>query len=198
MSKLWKMVMDTIICLSRKHCGKRRNCSLRVLFPFSHNVVKSCLLSMRQNEYLWCKGLTHYLTIPTFSEPGENSLWKTLYEDEKFFSSQYLISYHCLSNSEIVVCKCFQLVKGIRLSLPPPQPLIPLTDTRERFCCRILWKRYKIYCQKVLVRFLSAALPCGSGHGYDTAELLCYIVEILDRHVHMSRRNAEKWPSPTK
>ena len=25
---------DTIICLSRKHCGKRRNCSLRAISPF--------------------------------------------------------------------------------------------------------------------------------------------------------------------
>ena len=26
-------------------------------FSFSHNVFKSCLLLMRQNEYLWSKGL---------------------------------------------------------------------------------------------------------------------------------------------
>ena len=35
---------DTIICLSRKHCGKRRNCSLRAISPFFHNVFKSSLL----------------------------------------------------------------------------------------------------------------------------------------------------------
>ena len=27
-------------------------------FSFSHNVFKSCLLLVRQNEYLWSKGLT--------------------------------------------------------------------------------------------------------------------------------------------
>ena len=27
-------------------------------FFFSHNVFKSCLLLVRQNEYLWSKGLT--------------------------------------------------------------------------------------------------------------------------------------------
>ena len=26
-------------------------------FSFSHNVFKSCLLLMRQNEYLWSRGL---------------------------------------------------------------------------------------------------------------------------------------------
>ena len=33
MAKIW-INGDSIICLSRKHCGKRRNCSLRVIFPF--------------------------------------------------------------------------------------------------------------------------------------------------------------------
>ena len=29
-------------------------------FSFSHNVFKSCLLLMRQNEYLWSKGLSSH------------------------------------------------------------------------------------------------------------------------------------------
>ena len=33
MSKTWTNG-DTFICLSRKHCGKRRNCSLRAISPF--------------------------------------------------------------------------------------------------------------------------------------------------------------------
>ena len=33
MSKLWTNG-DTIICLSRKHYGKRRNCSLQAISPF--------------------------------------------------------------------------------------------------------------------------------------------------------------------
>ena len=33
MAKIW-MNGDTIICLSRKHCGKRRNCLLRAISPF--------------------------------------------------------------------------------------------------------------------------------------------------------------------
>ena len=47
MSKIWT-TGDTLISLSRKHCGKRRN---------SHNVSKSRLSLMCQNEYLWSKSL---------------------------------------------------------------------------------------------------------------------------------------------
>ena len=32
-------------------------------FSFSHNVFKSCLLLMRQNEYQWSKGLTPFSTV---------------------------------------------------------------------------------------------------------------------------------------
>ena len=34
MAKEWT-VGDTITCLSRKNCGKRRNCSLQAISPFS-------------------------------------------------------------------------------------------------------------------------------------------------------------------
>ena len=33
MAKIWPN-WDTIIGLSRKHCGKRRNCSLQAIYPF--------------------------------------------------------------------------------------------------------------------------------------------------------------------
>ena len=33
------------------------------------SMVKSCLLLMHQNEYLWSKGLTLYHTIPSFNKP---------------------------------------------------------------------------------------------------------------------------------
>ena len=78
-------------------------------FSFSHIVFKSCLLLMRQNEYLWNKGstdgwmhrhkhiyarylnetikwhvysLTLYHKIATFNDPKERSLLKTLWEKE--------------------------------------------------------------------------------------------------------------------
>ena len=60
--------------MGRKHGGKRRNCLWRAISPLPSvfkrlvsqgrqkvslcgNVFKSCLLLMRQNEYLWSKGL---------------------------------------------------------------------------------------------------------------------------------------------
>ena len=33
MAKIYKN-RDTVICLSRKHCGKRKNCSLQAISPF--------------------------------------------------------------------------------------------------------------------------------------------------------------------
>ena len=49
---------DTIIRLSRKHCGKRRNCSFRAISSFPTMFFKSCMLLMCLNEYLWSEGLT--------------------------------------------------------------------------------------------------------------------------------------------
>ena len=46
----------TIIRLSRKHCGKRRNCSLRAISSFPIMFSKAMCFFMRQNEYLWGKG----------------------------------------------------------------------------------------------------------------------------------------------
>ena len=58
MSKIWTNE-DTIIWLSRKHCGKRRNCWLRAIssFPTMFFLFPQCLLLMHQNGYLWSKGL---------------------------------------------------------------------------------------------------------------------------------------------
>ena len=35
-------------------------------FSFSHNIFKSCLLLMRQHEYLWSKGLIFFFYIYNF------------------------------------------------------------------------------------------------------------------------------------
>ena len=43
--------------LSRKHWGKMRNCLLQAILLFPQ-CFQSCLLRIRQNEYLWRKGLT--------------------------------------------------------------------------------------------------------------------------------------------
>ena len=59
MSNIWTNE-DTIFWLSRKHCGKRRNCSLRGMSSFP-TVFSKAVLLMRQNEYLWSKGLNSAL-----------------------------------------------------------------------------------------------------------------------------------------
>ena len=40
MAKIWTK-RDTYICLYRKHCGKRRNCSLRAISPYATMLSKA-------------------------------------------------------------------------------------------------------------------------------------------------------------
>ena len=58
MAKIWTNV-DTVICLSRKHCGKRRNCLLRAISPFptmfSEAVLLMCLTITRRQILDWSK-----------------------------------------------------------------------------------------------------------------------------------------------
>ena len=64
MSEIWTNG-DTIICLSRKHCGKRREIARHeqfLLFP-------QCFQKLCRNEYLWSKGL-----ISTFHVSSTASL----------------------------------------------------------------------------------------------------------------------------
>ena len=74
MAKIWTNG-DTIICLSRKHCGKRRN-YVTSNFSFSHNIFKSSLLLMCKSECLWSRGLTLHHTIWTFNDPDKEVFWK--------------------------------------------------------------------------------------------------------------------------
>ena len=65
-SKMWTNGGYSYLTELKKHCGKRRNCSLRAVSPFPHNVFKSCLMVMRQNEYLWSKSVI-YIPFKTLS-----------------------------------------------------------------------------------------------------------------------------------
>ena len=56
MSKIWKK-WGSITQLSRKQCGKRKKLLIMSNLSFPHNVFKSSRVLMRQNEYLWSKGL---------------------------------------------------------------------------------------------------------------------------------------------
>ena len=63
MAKVWTNE-DAIICLSRKHCGKRRNRSweLHVTsnFSISHSVFKKLVLQTSKNNGLLAKGLIFF------------------------------------------------------------------------------------------------------------------------------------------
>ena len=45
MAKIWTNE-DTIICLSRKQCGKRRNCSFRAMSPFLTMFSKAAVVDV--------------------------------------------------------------------------------------------------------------------------------------------------------
>ena len=51
-----------VLQIGRKHLGKRRNCSLRAISPFSHSVFLRLVLQTCQNQDFLAKGLIHYLT----------------------------------------------------------------------------------------------------------------------------------------
>ena len=65
MSKIWTNV-DTFIRLSRKHCGKKRNCLLRAISPFSKRVLRGSVV-----KCLTCNpgvlGLSHTKSSGFFS-----------------------------------------------------------------------------------------------------------------------------------
>ena len=83
-----------------KKFGEKEKLLVMSNFSFSHNVFKSCLLLMRQNEYLWSKGLTlsqttnfrlfqterlcrrQFQILITIAESSPNG-YKTLWEKEK-------------------------------------------------------------------------------------------------------------------
>ena len=53
----WQKALQT----GRKHCGKRRFCSLRAVSLFPHSVFKRHILQTRKNQRLFGKGLTFIL-----------------------------------------------------------------------------------------------------------------------------------------
>ena len=58
--------------MSRKHCGKRRNCSLQAISPFP-SVFKRLVLQTRKNQGLFWKGITPHCTMPVFNSPRKEA-----------------------------------------------------------------------------------------------------------------------------
>ena len=110
--------------MGRKHCGKRRNCSLRAISPFP--TVFSKGLFPRGVKRCHCVGIRHrQLTLSQtspvwFLRVCSTSLLKTLWEKKKLLvMSNFFFSHSVFHPSleisaifikfEIVVCKLFQL-----------------------------------------------------------------------------------------
>ena len=52
-----------VLHAGRKHCGKRRNCSLQAISPFFHSVFKRFVLQTSKNQGLFGKGFNTLLGI---------------------------------------------------------------------------------------------------------------------------------------
>ena len=59
--QIWRK-WQKVFRMVRKHCGKRRNCSLRAISPFSHCVFKRLALQTRKNQGFFRKGLNIFKT----------------------------------------------------------------------------------------------------------------------------------------
>ena len=66
-------------------------------FFFSHNVFKSCLLLMRQNQYLWSKGLIYFLTCNLPTTSFQNT-WNWIFCFWKYESKVFFLLLNSLPN----------------------------------------------------------------------------------------------------
>ena len=113
--------------MSRKHCWKRRNCSLRTISPFPTVFSKRLVLQTSKNQGLFGKGLTLYHTIPTLNDPEKEGFWKHFGKRRKCwlpafspFPKMFFILHppppqkkkkkkiQCLSCIDFVACYCFE------------------------------------------------------------------------------------------
>ena len=70
--------MKTVLQMGRKHCGKRRDCSLRAISPFSQNVFKENVLQSLKYRACLRKSLVTKAAKNggKFSERVENTVGK--------------------------------------------------------------------------------------------------------------------------
>ena len=127
MSKIWTNGY-TIILFSRKHCWKRRNCSLRAISSFP-TVFKSCLLLMHQNEYLRSKGL---------KQSHRSFFLLTLYQMSKFYTG---------SNSKGFSEQTLILAQMERLSFNRTENIvgIAMLNTTIFSFCHIVFKKLLLW-----------------------------------------------------
>ena len=70
----WKC--QKVFQTSRKHCGTRRNCSLRAISPFPTVFSKDLYCRHVKTRACLGKGLTLYHTIPTLNDSRIEGFWK--------------------------------------------------------------------------------------------------------------------------
>ena len=89
--------MVKVLQKSRKHCGKRRNCSLRAISSFPHNVFNRLVLQTRKNKGLFGKGLR----------------WKNLKIHHKHFSRGIVLQKELAAHFFLPFSKTFTILLDI-------------------------------------------------------------------------------------
>ena len=95
--------------MGRKHCGKRRNCSLRAISPFS-TVFSRVVMQRRKNQGLFGKGLTNNFKFDqsgrNLSKQVENTMEKgeiARYEQFLFFPQCFQKAYFPGASKGVIV-----------------------------------------------------------------------------------------------
>ena len=93
----WQKVLH----MGRKHCGKRRNCSLRGISPFPKVFSKDLCYRHVKTELVWERVNINSIlnTFPNkrlFLRVCSTSLLKTLWKKEKFFVTSYFFFPHSI------------------------------------------------------------------------------------------------------
>ena len=113
----WKW--QKVIKMSRKHCGKRRNCLLQAISPFPTVFSNDLCCRHVKARVFFGKGLTLYHMIETFNNILVDNFWKHSRKRRKswqpafFFTHNFSFSIKDTnlhsSYYEFVICKCFKI-----------------------------------------------------------------------------------------
>ena len=81
--------------MGRKHCGKRRNCSLRAISPFPTVFCKRLVSQGRQKVSLCGNELNHYHTMPLLMHLTYLALENIVRKGEIANNKQFLLFSQC-------------------------------------------------------------------------------------------------------
>ena len=100
-------INDSIIIEKKLQCRKRRNCLVRINFSFCHNVFKSCLLQMHENDSASGKRLNPFPHIDAFWRHCNRRLLKTLRQKKKLLIMSNFSFCHNVFNSYLKIILSF-------------------------------------------------------------------------------------------